>query len=217
MKNSKPILSAALAVSAMLGIGAASAADLPVKASGPAPQVAAYNWSGLYIGAHLGGIGGNFSNDPAIIGPTGTGGNAMGGLQIGYNWQINQFILGAEADVSGIDVPASSAGSSFKENWMSTYRVRAGQTMGNYLLYVTGGVALTGLKASVTGGGSATATQTGFTVGGGLETFLWSPHWSVRFEYLYVDVPKYTFNIVGGPVTGGSSNNVGRVAVNYKF
>jgi outer membrane immunogenic protein len=200
-----------------LAIGRVGAADLPVKASGPAPRVAAYDWSGLYIGAHLGGIGGNFRNDPAIIGPTGTGGNVMGGLQVGYNWQINQFVLGAEADVSWIDVPASSAGASFKEDWMSTFRLRAGQTIGNYLLYVTGGVALTGLKANVTGGGSATAAQSGFTAGGGLETFLWSPHWSGRVEYLYVDVPKYTFNIVGGPVIGGSSNHVGRVALNYKF
>ena len=203
------------AASFALAVGSAAAADLPVKA--PEPRVATYDWSGLYVGAHLGAIGGNFRNDPAIIGPTGTGGNVMGGLQIGYNWQINRYVIGAEADLSWIDVPASSPGSSFKEDWLSTYRLRAGQMMGNYLFYVTGGVALTGLKASVTGGGSATAAQIGFTLGGGVETFLSSPHWTGRVEYLYVDVPKHTFNIVGGPVIGGSSNHVGRVALTYRF
>jgi len=200
-----------------LAAGGAGAADLPVKGSETALRTAAYNWSGLYIGAHFGGLGGNFRNTPGIIGPTGTGGNAMGGLQIGYNWQSNQLVLGVEADVSWINVPASSAFASFKEDWMSTFRLRAGQTMGNYLLYVTGGLALTDLKASVTGGGSATATQSGFTVGGGLETFLWSPQWTGRIEYLYIDVPKHTFAIAGGPVIGGSSNHAARVALNYRF
>jgi outer membrane immunogenic protein len=199
-----------------IGTLPAFAADMPVKAP-KAASAPIFDWSGLYVGGHLGGIGGDFRSDPTIIGPTGTGGGVMGGLQIGYNWQNYQNVFGVEADVSWIHVPASSAGSSFKEDWMSTYRLRAGQIAGNYLLYVTGGLALTGLKASVTGGGSGTATQSGFTVGGGVETFLWSPHWTGRVEYLYVDVPKHTFNIVGGPVTGGSSNNVGRVALNYKF
>jgi outer membrane immunogenic protein len=209
---------ATLAAVAVVGFASvAFAADMPVKAAPMVAPVAAFSWTGFYVGAHLGGIGGNFRNDPAIIGPTGTGGSVMGGTQIGYNWQINQFVLGAEADVSWINVPASSPGASFKEDWMSTFRLRAGHTMGNYLLYVTGGVALTDLKANVTGGGSATAMQSGFTVGGGLETFLWSLHWTGRVEYLYVDVPKHTFNIVGGPVTGGSSNHIGRVALNYKF
>ena len=51
--RSKLIVSAALAVGAMFGIGSASAADMAVKA---APVVApAFSWTGCYIGVHAGG------------------------------------------------------------------------------------------------------------------------------------------------------------------
>src|SRR5437879_4171990 len=53
MKNLK-ILSAALAVSAMVSAGAASAADLaarPMPYAAPAP---AFSWTGCYVGVHGG-------------------------------------------------------------------------------------------------------------------------------------------------------------------
>jgi len=56
MKNSNPIRSAALAVvSALLGISAASAADMPLKARPPAPIPEVWSWSGFYLGVNLGG------------------------------------------------------------------------------------------------------------------------------------------------------------------
>ena len=56
MKNSKLVFAATVAVSATLGIGAASAADMPVKAYTKAPpMVAMYDWSGFYIGLNGGG------------------------------------------------------------------------------------------------------------------------------------------------------------------
>ncbi len=62
----KKIISAAAAALSMIGYGAASAADLPtapVKA--PAVVAAAYNWTGLYIGANGGWNWGN--QDPLIL------------------------------------------------------------------------------------------------------------------------------------------------------
>ena len=46
-----------LASVALLSLGTASgnAADLPVKAPPMAAPIAAYNWTGLYLGAHVGG------------------------------------------------------------------------------------------------------------------------------------------------------------------
>src|SRR6476661_5895182 len=113
MKHSK--LSVAAAVCAMFGIGAASAADLPMKAppSVPAPVV---GWTGWYVGLNAGGIWPNSNGvtHTALAGPcnaafagcgtgfsttlatgsifnAGFGNNAgfTGGGQFGYNWQFN--------------------------------------------------------------------------------------------------------------------------------
>ena len=40
---------------AVLSLGAANAADMPVKYVPPAPM---FNWSGFYVGAHVGGTWG---------------------------------------------------------------------------------------------------------------------------------------------------------------
>ena len=117
----KLVLSASiLAVSAV----AASAADLApqtyyTKAPPPAP-VAAYNWTGFYIGGSLGGDW--IQNDNATLSlpagppqafqpflangsiPTNYGTNGSGliyGGQAGYNWQMSNFVVGLEADFSG--------------------------------------------------------------------------------------------------------------------
>ena len=54
MKTLKLILSVAAVVSAVLGIGAASAADLPMKALPYTPPPPPFSWTGFYIGGHAG-------------------------------------------------------------------------------------------------------------------------------------------------------------------
>jgi outer membrane immunogenic protein len=103
----------AAGVATILGIGAASAADLPMKA--PPPVVApVWNWTGFYIGGNAGWAGekasgtsdfidtvfapGNteFSN-PQSNSPSGS--SFTGGVQAGYNWQVApRFVLGVEGD-----------------------------------------------------------------------------------------------------------------------
>jgi len=103
------------AITAILaGIGAASAADLPLKAP-PAPVVIDPPWTGFY-----GGLNGGYSwgrsetgitfidtttGLPVVL-PAGSvtsatfnmNGGVFGG-QIGYNWQRDQFVLGVETDI----------------------------------------------------------------------------------------------------------------------
>lgn len=121
MKKPKLIVAAAIAVSAMLGTGVASAADLPVKA----PLVSVWSWTGFYIGGNVGYGWGNgdlslvpgpgwaaFGNpaiDPGYLVANGSPNlrlrGALGGVQIGYNLQRSNIVFGGEADFSfaGID------------------------------------------------------------------------------------------------------------------
>lgn len=117
MQHSKLILSAAVAITAILGVGVASAADLSVKAL-PMVAAPAFSWTGFYVGGNVGygwdnrtvtftpndfnaqfdTCGGNDGGTCAP--PTSFNGNgALGGFQLGYNRQINQnWLLGIETD-----------------------------------------------------------------------------------------------------------------------
>jgi hypothetical protein len=59
----------------------------------------------------------------------------------------------------------------------------------DYLAYVTGGAAFTGVETNVYGM-SDDKTVAGFAFGGGLEMWLFGNDWiTTTFEYLYTDVP----------------------------
>ena len=114
---------AALAAVALVGFASvASAADMPMKAAPMVASVAAYNWTGFYVGGNAGWINatGDTNTDAAIL-STGTGpvnginlaasatnqmGNRssgfIGGGQFGYNYQISPaWVAGIEADIQG--------------------------------------------------------------------------------------------------------------------
>src|SRR3569623_57032 len=92
---------------ALLAVGAAApavGADLgarPYKAPAPAYAAPIYNWTGFYLGAHLGGA---FSSDNNFSGlSTGNNGNGrfLGGVQVGADWQFNpNFVVGVEGQYS---------------------------------------------------------------------------------------------------------------------
>jgi outer membrane immunogenic protein len=117
----KKIVLAALIVVA--GVMSAFAADLPVKAPPLAP-LPSTNWSGFYVGVHGGwGWGGqndwlcdtssNFGgfNCGALIGTNHSSNALSGGLfggQIGYNWQINNFVVGVQGDGAWTGIKGSA-------------------------------------------------------------------------------------------------------------
>src|SRR5215813_8378113 len=89
---------------AVLAWTPAMAADLPLKAP---PAVAAYDWTGVYVGANL---GYSVGRDPSLLtsGLIGTTelfalqpAGVIGGGQVGYNWQAGRWVLGVEADLQG--------------------------------------------------------------------------------------------------------------------
>ena len=203
--------SAALA----LLMGAANAADMPVKAmpvKAPPPPVA-YDWTGFYIGGYYGNSvdeGGTRTDPPGN--PAGTrigqfNANSLGttfGGTFGYNWQFApRWLVGVEGDIGSLGVDHTVkeyndviiAGS--KADWYGTIRARFGYVAGPSLLYVTGGVAF--VRTTDTFGGDSITipasavetTRTGWTVGGGIETKL-SRNWTAKTEYLFIDAGSYT-------------------------
>jgi hypothetical protein len=160
-------------------------------------------WEGLY--------GGFATTIAAASSPKDNLGSKLGnktgagaGIVLGYNYVSDNFLLGFEIDTLAIsmnlkanNVPLSKA---VDINSVSTARVRAGMLFGDerdYLLYATGGLAVTGVETSITTLGSTVNDDRyvmGFAAGGGIETWLFGNGWiSTKLEYLYTSVPSKSY------------------------
>jgi outer membrane immunogenic protein len=200
----KRVVAAALAASAVTGLGAARAADMPLKAP---PLVAPpFSWAGFYVGVNAGGVwdrssfsldpGGYmlppvFFNDPtgafAGLGPvavvlipgtiplpgtvtldSGRRSSFLGGVQAGYNWQFGSTVLGLEGQVDGLKVSQAFAfagpaqtftgvatfvsrsltgAGTVERDIEGSFRGRIGHAWDRWLVYGTGGVAATSVRA----------------------------------------------------------------------
>jgi outer membrane immunogenic protein len=183
-----------------------------------------------------------------------TNGAVFGG-QVGYNWQAANTVFGLEGDFDGsgisgtksinypsilIGVLTNSFTATEKVDWLASIRGRLGYTTGPTLFYITGGVAWEGINSASTtvsetapgvfgavANGNGTRTNTGWTLGGGVERMI-AQNWTVRGEYLYYGFNQNNSQTVafsscavagcGVTVTGNSNNiSVLRAGVNYKF
>ena len=191
-------------LAAVVIVGFAStafAADLPVKAPARALIVPAFSWTGFYAGGQFGGGWGN--HDRTLL-PPGTFANSynssgvIGGAYAGYNWQMQSFVFGLEADIngSGIKGDDGGAGGTTDESslrWLGAVRGRIGIAFNQLLIYGTGGWAFGSIRHTnnAAPGQSFTNTRSGWTLGGGLE-YAFNRNWSGRIDYRYVDLGTYT-------------------------
>jgi outer membrane immunogenic protein len=220
VKKMKRLAYAALALLALSG--AAWSADLPpgpyYKAPAYLPPV--YNWTGFYIGANGGGgFGYSKWDTTSSFNPTG---GVVGGT-LGYNYQIGAAVLGIEGDIdwaglSGSTTGGCPAGCKTSDSWLSTIRGRLGYAADRFMPYITAGGAFGNIQASTPGLGGASTTNAGWTVGAGLE-FAVAPRWTLKAEYLYVDLGKFNCGVgCGAPVDNVSfSTNLIRGGFNYRF
>jgi outer membrane immunogenic protein len=202
----------------------------------PPPYAAAFSWTGLYIGAHVGYAWSETDwHDALSSSVTGSsGGGSLAGAQIGYNYQMRQLVLGAEADASGTwlngntSCPNSAFNCGYSYNWLTSLRGRAGVAInGNRtLLYGTGGVAWADIdyaaKDAATGipiGTGFSQTHIGWVAGGGIEHML-TPNLSARLEYLYYGFDGTTApagSLGAGSATLNPSTQTVRFGLNLKF
>jgi len=207
--------------------GPAQAADLPARTSPvilPPPPI--FSWSGLYIGAHAGyGWGHDKIGLPAIGYSTSFSPNGVvGGGQIGYNYQINHFVVGVEADIDGTSLsktafdPVTGTAYGSQIPVEGSVRGRLGITWDRALLYATGGLALGQEKATFTPpGASYTRGLTGWTLGGGVE-YAMTNNWSMRGEYRFTEFERATDTPPASPtINHRLDEHAVRVGVDYKF
>ena len=216
----------ALAVVTMMG--AANAADIQRRQAMPtkAPAyVAAYNWTGMYVGVNGGGGFGHST----WSGATGTSGfNTTGGVvggTIGYNYQMNQAVFGLEGDIDWSNIhgstttaPCTTMSCETRNSWLGTARGRIGYAFDRFMPFVTGGAAFGDVKASPVGFAGVRDARVGWTLGGGLEAAIAGP-WTAKVEYLYVDLGK-TNCPVGSCAVSTDVNfhtNLVRAGLNYRF
>jgi outer membrane immunogenic protein len=171
----KKLLLGTFTLALLIATSLGQAADLPGgyrKAPPPAPPPL-YNWTGFYLGGNVGYSWGNSQTDMTFR-DTGTilfGSStrfkmdgAVGGGQIGYNYQTGNIVWGIESDVQATDQAGSAtficpgaicsprpglappgpvlANINQRLEWFGTIRGRVGVTViPTVLLYVTGGLA----------------------------------------------------------------------------
>ena len=181
------------------------------------------NWTGFYVGLNAGYGFGKSNWDVPTVSPSPKG--ILGGLTLGYNYQTGIWLWGIEgdADYSGmkgsVTCTAGGATCETKDTWLATARGRIGYAgWNNWLPYLTGGLAAGDIKATNSATGSATKNKFGYALGAGVEYALYS-NWSVKLEYLYVDLGKMDCGVSCGAATDNVSFNANlvRAGVNYRF
>jgi high affinity Mn2+ porin len=216
----------------LLAFGApASAADLPFKA--PVSRTL-YDWSGWYLGGHVGYGGGSFGPgtnplpEQGVVFPHSITG-LIGGYQAGYSRQLsNRVVLGIEADASftgPLDVVAvSDAPFHTTIDYVGTVRGRVGYAFGSLLPYVTGGLAWGHTHVNINdAGGDIVATpganQIGWSAGAGVEWAV-SGNWSAKLEYDYIDLSRRIYDLStfgSAPVSVDPNIHLVKLGLNYRF
>ena len=216
----KSLFYAGVAVLAMAG--AASAADLTVVEETVEVTVTpAFNWTGFYAGVHAGGGWADYNasfNGNQQFQKTGSG--ALGGVQVGYNYQINQFVIGAQTDMAYTGIQASATAPTGLDvkgetHWLGTTTVRAGYAADTWLFYAKGGLAYAETEANFRIF-SQSGWNTGWVAGAGIEK-AFTPHVTGFLEYNYLDLGDLDVDTSKGSASVSQSFNTVKVGINYKF
>lgn len=183
------------------------------------------NWAGFYVGIQGGyGWGDTAHSIPGFSTPNGDMEGGLFGITWGTNWQRGNWVYGTESDFSFTsidgDAPSGCApGNCFTDiRNLSTSRARLGYAMDNRLIYVTGGLAYGTVRAGIHDSGiDDDKTRFGWALGAGLE-WAFAPRWSLKVEYLHVDLgDRHHFDAGGDRVDVDVTADIARIGVNYNL
>jgi outer membrane immunogenic protein len=205
----------------MTGVSAgAMAADLPPRNKAPAAPITyvppAFTWTGFYAGFNTGLSYANF-------GPNfGTSTGGVVGVGVGYNYQINQFVVGAEVDYDfnrdGVRGNGAFGPTKAWATQVSTLRARAGYAMDRTLFFVTGGYAASTIhEEALALPASESHWRNGLALGGGVEYAI-TNNVTAKIEDIYTWYGRKTY-FAGTAAQNDNSQHINliRVGLNYKF
>lgn len=212
----------------------ALAADLgarPYYNKAPAYAAPIYNWTGFYIGGHIGGaFAGSNSFNGLVLNDHNS--RLMGGVQAGADWQFApSWVLGVEGQYSWLGNNNVNAvfpgGFAYNNNQRAIGSItgRVGWTWGPGLVYVKGGYAFSDNNERLTFLGVPVAFaldrnhRDGYTIGAGVE-YMFAPNWSAKAEYQYYNFGNTTFTSGPADIAGArlrDDEHSVKVGVNYRF
>jgi outer membrane immunogenic protein len=245
----KKLLLALTGLSAVAASAPALAADLAAKPYTKAPPVVAatiYDWGGFYGGFNAGGGSSRncwnlITNAGVAINPAANregcnsaGGAAVGG-QIGYRYQMANWVFGVEAQGDWADFSSTNRNlllptlsDRSRVDGFGLFTGQVGYAFNNVLGYIKGGGAVVGDKYNTINFATnmlvdtANTTRWGATVGAGIE-YGFAPNWSVGVEYdhLFMGTKNLNFVTPAGATTMvhniSQDVDIGLVRVDYRF
>lgn len=219
----------ALTPTAMILFGAGPVAADGYRSSAKPSQYAQPNWAGFFVGAQGGGGWGDTEHLFTTAGVSTGAFDLSGGLfgvTWGTNWQTGKWVYGTESDFSFSSIDGSFSAPvcgglpcTTDIRNLSTSRLRLGYSMDrSSLVYVTGGLAYANVRAGTSAPGvDDDKTRFGWALGAGIEWAL-APKWSLKAEYLHVDLgDRSNYSVAGQKVDVDVTADVVRVGVNYNF
>jgi outer membrane immunogenic protein len=207
----------------------------------PVPPALGFSWTGFYVGFHDGlMLGTTAARHAGLPAGSATAANdysfnqewngGVVGIQAGFNWQLNQWLAGFEADIAASNIkgtgrvdgvtlrdgtggsPLTFVSANQTINYLATGRLRLGMlATDNLLIFATGGLAYANMKYSgqfhLTAAdyiGSDSVSRSGWTAGAGLE-YRFTDAWSVKAEYLYLNLGSRSLLTTSNTVPGFQS------------
>lgn len=217
----------------------AFAADFGVAPAPASYATSAQNWTGFYAGIFGGVATGDFdyslvpAGGPSVLDFNINGGGGFGGVAVGVDYQIDQFVVGAVADIAianhaasvGFNVPGLGDGElNSTLEYLGTVRARGGVAFDNLLAYAHGGVAFGGTKQELTVAGAAVPgfdpenpNRVGYTIGAGVEYKI-TDTISFQTEYAYTNFGEEDVYVIpGGSVTESLAFHSVKAGLNFRF
>ena len=152
----------------------------------------------------------------------------IGGLTAGYSYQINQVVLGVETDISYSDIEggtlrtvsdwACEGGCNTSVEWFGTLRGRLGYESTGHALRHSRPLLRRRRSQPACSDYGGKDTLVGWTAGAGIE-HAFAPNWTVKAEYLYVDLGEVDLADSGLRLwpSHTSTSTLVRIGLNYRF
>ena len=203
-----PFLTTLIIASASMAAGASLAQEIASRTSTGGTA----DFSGVGLGIDAGVGVSSADNISASFNSSGL----IGGAHVGYNFQAQRIVGGVEGDFLTARISSGTVATmSFRQNYLSSARVKGGYVFGDLLAYGTLGYAYsTASYRDFTG--SSDKTIKGAVFGGGVE-YAVTRNFSIRAEYMRYNFGTQTYVTPLAALPISSNTNLLRAGASVHF